>query len=560
MPLCTHAQKSALLWATYFGGDTNVTASSGTGAAGIVTDASGNVYISGITSSTAGVATTGAYQTIGDLSGNAFLAKFDSTGNLLWATYYGGNGTENGISLAIDNSGNIYMTGSTSSKSGIATSGAYQTSFAGGNYDAFLAKFSTSGSLLWATYYGGNNEDDGFGVTTDTSGNIYISGSTASASGIATSGAYKTSYSGNTDAFLAKFSSQGNLIWGTYYGGINSDGGESVVSDILGNIYITGGTASNSGIATSGAFKTIGDSISGEAFLAKFSSQGNLIWGTYYGDSSGAIGVTTDKYNNIYITGSTNGISGIATKGVHQTSYGGGAEDAFLAKFDNMGRLIWGTYFGGSGFELGEGVATDIYGNVYIGDYTSSNSGIATSDAYQISDPGDDIAYLAKFNSTGSLLWATYYGGGNEDFGQNIATDIFGNVYITGFSYSTSGIATSGAYQTLGNGDDGDAFLAKFNIPTFTYIDYGSTNFSALNVFPNPFSGNVSFAYTLAQNTSVQISIYDIEGVLIANIVNEQQIAGNHKLYLDESSLSSGLYILRMQTNNTFATQKLIKL
>ena len=184
IPSHSHAQKSALLWATYFGGDSSIFGGSS------AVDDSGNVYLAGWTYSTKGVATNGAYQTLGDsISGDDYLAKFNSNGTLLWATYYGGESRDVVSALGIDKSGNVYMTGNTSSKSSIATKGAYQTSYSGKAYCGFVAKFSPTGSLLWGTYYGGANETGGDALAIDSSGNIYISGLTNCTSGISTPGA-----------------------------------------------------------------------------------------------------------------------------------------------------------------------------------------------------------------------------------------------------------------------------------------------------------------------------------------------------------------------------------
>src|SRR5205807_2269372 len=163
---------------------------------GISTDASGSIYIIGRTLSATGIATSGAYQTSNAGNFDVFLAKFSSSGSRTWATYYGGSDDDEGYGVSIDGSGNVYVTGNARSTSGIATSGAYQTSYKGGFVlgDAFVSKFSNSGSLIWATYYGGSNDDLGNGICTDASGNIFISGYTSSSNGIATSGAYQTSY------------------------------------------------------------------------------------------------------------------------------------------------------------------------------------------------------------------------------------------------------------------------------------------------------------------------------------------------------------------------------
>jgi len=323
--------------------------------------------------------------------------------------------------------------------------------------------------LVWAITFGGGGIEQGLGVSADRSGNVYMTGIANSSTGIATTGAYQTSFGGNQDAFLAKFNNFGTKLWVTYYGGSNYDFGQAVSTDASGNIYITGFTVSN-GLSTSGAYQTSNKGYY-NAFLAKFTSSGGISWATYYGGGPSsydeAFGVCTDGSGNVYIGGSTTS-AGIATSGAYKTSYtGGSAGNAFLAKFSSSGSLSWSTYYGGSAGDAVRGVNTDTFGNVYIVGSTVSSTGIATFGAYQTSYAGGanygGDAFLAKFAGSGNLVWATYYGGSDEDYGQGVSTDGTGNIFITGFTASSNGIATSGAFQTSYNSGDLDAFLAKFS-------------------------------------------------------------------------------------------------
>ncbi len=443
-------------WATYYGG------SGEDRSYGIAADGNGNIVITGSTSSTSGIATSGAFQTSnGGGNYDAFIVKFNSSGARLWATYYGGSGDDYGYGIAVDSIGNMVVTGRTGSSSGIATSGVYQTSNGGSN-DAFIAKFNASGVRGWATYYGGSGNDQGNRIAVDSIGNIVITGYTTSTSGIATSGAHQTSNGGSNDAFIAKFNASGVRQWATYYGGSLDDGGEEIVVDGSGNIVITGGATSTSNIATSGAYQT---SFGGyyDAFIAKFNDSGARLWATYFGGSDGdeAYGIAADGNGNIVITGRTHSTSGIATSGAYQTSYNGNG-DAFIVKFDSLGALQWATYYGGSGGEESYGIAVDGSGNIVITGLSTSTSGIATSGAYQTSYGGWTDAFIAKFNSSGARQWATYYGGSLSDVGLGIAVNGIGNMVVTGRTGSSSGIATSGAYQTSFGGGISDAFVASF--------------------------------------------------------------------------------------------------
>ena len=191
----------------------------------------------------------------------------------VWGTYYGGSGVDAGWNCTTDAAGNVYMSGYTASTSGIATAGAHQTVFGGGGGygDAFLVKFNSSGTRQWGTYYGGSGVDAGWNCNTDAAGNVYIAGSTESTSGIATAGSHQTVFGGGVwDAFLVKFNSSGQRQWGTYYGGSGSEYGLSCTTDATGNVYLAGQTSSNTGIATAGAHQTVYGGGVWDAFLVKF--------------------------------------------------------------------------------------------------------------------------------------------------------------------------------------------------------------------------------------------------------------------------------------------------
>ena len=390
-----------------------------------------------------------------------------------WATYFGS--FTSGSAIAKDISGNELITGTaTSSSLYIATMGAYQTTYSG-SADAFIAKFNPMATaLLWATFYGGTGQDEGFDIATDKICNVFITGWTSSSSGIATSagsGAYQTTHIPGFDALIIKFDSTGARQWGTYFGGGLQDAGQGIAIDANGNVLVTGYAFSTSGIATSGAYQTLSGGCS--TFIAKFTTTGSIVWATYYGGGYG-YGITTDKRNNVLVTGTTWGL-GMASVGAFQTTFGGGNTDAFVVKFDSTGTTrLWGTYYGIDGCETGYGIATDMNENVVVTGLTTSATLMATGGAYQaiygggttgLGCSGGGDAFVIKFNSSGARLWSTYYGGNGDDVGNAIATDTSGNVFITGATKTdttTSNIASLGAYQTA-YGGSGDAFVAAFD-------------------------------------------------------------------------------------------------
>lgn len=386
-------------WGTYYTGTGQVWPNGEERGNSCITDAAGNVYMVGFTSSNSDIATAGAHQTVyaggpivfGTGGYDAFLVKFNSSGVRQWATYYGGSQDDMGISCAVDASGNVYMIGSTSSTSGIATAGAHETTI----NDGFLVKFNSNGVRQWGTYFEGN----GNACTTDASGNIYIVGLTNSTSGIATAGAHQTVMSGSGDAFLVKFNSSGVMQWGTYYGGAGVDIGYSCAKDASGNVFLAGDTQqefvpASSGMTTIGAHQSAYGGGYSDGFLVKFDSNGLRQWGTYYGGSllDVSFSCATDASGNVYMSGETQSPNGIATSGAHQTTVDG----AFLVCFNSSGVRQSGTYYGG----IKNVCTTDASGNVYMTGYTQSNSGIATTGAHQAvnGNSGYSDAFLVKFS------------------------------------------------------------------------------------------------------------------------------------------------------------------
>ena len=442
-------------WGTYYGGSADETCY------GMEMDKTGNIYITGITSSASAIATSGAY--LSSLMGkrSAFIAKFNSLGNLKWATYYGGKDATYSKSIALDVNGNIFISGITWDSTGIATNGAYKTS-ATAYTSAFLAKFNTSGYLSWGTYFGGDKYDESNSVATDSAGNVYIL-CDGSSTDIATSGAYQSSNNGKDDIYLAKFSNAGGLNWATYFGGNYYEYGTCVKIDNKGNAIITGTTESTTNLATSGASQTSYQGIT-DVFLAKFNSAGALKWATYYGgdqyDASSCL--VTDIYGNIYLTGGTkSSYPGIATSGAYKSSYVYDY-DAFIAKFNESGNLVWGSYYGGDGKDYAYDICLNKSGNLLVTGNTYSTYGIVTQNAYERYPKKGGNIFIAEFSTNSRLLYGTYFGSNSNIHAAGIRTDTSSNIYITGYTDDYNTLATKSAYQNVNSGNN-DIFLAKFS-------------------------------------------------------------------------------------------------
>ncbi len=393
--------------------------------------------------------------------------KYDRTRDLyidpprVWGTYWGGTGVDELYDVATDRHNNIDVVGYTSSTSGIATSGAYQTTVSSGGADGYIASFSPAGNLRWATYYGGNVLDALAALSCDTGCGIVATGNTESTTGIASAGAYQTTFGDSIDAFIVSFDSTGVRRWATYFGGPGRDEGNDIAMDSSGNIVVVGSTSSSSGIATAGAYQTNFDS-SGHNFIAKFTPNGSIIWATYYGCGDA---VSCDKSNHIYIAGDPNS-SGIATPGAYQTALG----LILIAKFLPSGQRDWATYYfstGSAATVIGK-IAASRNGNLYLCGSTDEDDH-ATLNAYQQHLGGGfgTDGFLGRFDSGGHLAWWTYYGGSGYDGFGDIAVDTNENIVAGGSTSSPTAIASPGEYQTMFLGTpystSYEPFLVKFD-------------------------------------------------------------------------------------------------
>jgi hypothetical protein len=369
---------------------------------------------------------------------------------IVWATYFGGMGMEEGGIPTTDLFGNVYLAGYTGSNffGEIASSGGYQT-MNGGRQDAFLVKFDANGNRLWSTYFGGESDEVLNMVKTDHQGNVYIAGITLSTTGIGSIGSHQSTISStNTEGFLTKFDTHGNLIWSTYYGGNSNDIINDIVIDSLDNIYIVGTTNSANGIAQNGHEN---DNINNAycAFLAKFNTSGVRQWGTYLkvnmpGSVQG-VSIALDPVGNILISGRANDI-GMATPPFQNTFQGD--YDHYVAKFSPQCQLLWSRYFGGSGIEGVSRMQTDILGNIYILGETTSSTGIATL-GMQTQMNGNNGVYLAKLDSSGHTLWATYTAFQYTFYSGGMSIRTNGNPIIAGVLSDSTGFVLNGIFNPL---------------------------------------------------------------------------------------------------------------
>ncbi len=424
----------------------------------IATDAAGNAYVTGRTASTDFPATAGLDTAIGGTD-DAFVTKLSPAGAVLWSTYLGGTGFEQGYGIAYAATGTaVYVTGQTTSGD-FPTPGGFDTTL-GGAQDAFVTKLNAaSGAVLWSTYLGGNVDDTGFGVAADSSGNALITGTTSSTTGLA-AGGYDLTLTGASDAFVAKVLAAGGFAFATYVGGDGADTGSAIDIDGGGNAYVTGTADDPINFPLTSAFDPTLNGPS-DAFVVSVSGAGALRYGSFLGGDGAetGFGIAVDAAGVAYVTGQTDSATGFPVTGGSDTTLGG-AQDAFVTKISATPAIVWSTYFGGSGTDAGYAIDLDANGDPYIAGYTDSATGFPLAAAVDSTFVGGSEAFAAKLQAaTSALLWSTFIGGDGDDQGYGIA--LTGTAaHVTGFTQSATGFPlVSAADSTLGGFSDG--FVTK---------------------------------------------------------------------------------------------------
>jgi Bacterial Ig-like domain (group 1)/Beta-propeller repeat len=418
-----NAAGTGLLYSTFLGG------SSGDQGLAIAVDGNGNAYVTGFTGSTnfptkadTSQIPPGSFLYRSSYQGgstDAFVTKLNSTGTgLVFSTFAGGSGADQGWGIAVHSSGDVYVTGDTTSTNWAATTNGLQKSNAGGMDAFFLRLDRFAAAAGYMTYLGGSGSDSARAIAIDPNRNVYLTGGTLSSNFPTGVASFDTSANGGEDAFGTKLT----------YGGSTMATGDTYA---IGYSTYLGGSGTDRGL-----------------------------------------GITIDSLSNAYVTGLTSSTNFPTTAGALATAYGGGANDAFVTKLNPAGSapLVYSTYLGGSGDDRGQGIALDSANDAHVVGRTSSPNFPTTPGAFDTSWNGGDDAFVTKLNPGGSspLLYSTFLGGSsgpssNNDRGMAIALDATANAYVTGLTNTTDFPTTPGAFDRTYNGG-ADAFVTKLDM------------------------------------------------------------------------------------------------
>jgi len=443
-----------------------------------------------------------AYRILGGNTIAFDLGDYDATLPLVidpvisYSTYLGGTAQSAVTALAVDASANLYAAGWTEAID-FPVSNAIQAVNRGG-VDAFVFKLNPAGStLLYATYIGGRGDDRAAGIAVDSSGQIYLAGSTASADFPLVS-SIRPTLGGIRDAFVVKLNAIGNLlVYSTFLGGIGYDAATAIAVDAAGNAYISGDTQSTDFPISSPVQSVLGGAT--DAFITRLTPAGAISFSTYLGGTNDehAGGIAVDASGGIYIAGGT--LSTNFPLAAPLQAANGGSQDAFVTKISTSpAALVYSTYLGGAGGQAGSpeqanAIAVDSTGSAYVAGVTNSANFPVTAGAFQTAFNGVQDAFVTKLNAAGSAkVYSTYLGSFSFDWASGIAVDSGGNAYVAGYT-SSSGFPVVGGVQAGFNGFY-DAFVSKLNPLgnglTFSTM-FGGTGADQANAIAVDSSGNV---------------------------------------------------------------------
>jgi len=331
---------------------------------GVATDSGNNLYALGTTLD------------IGAPENSLLLAKYDPFGSVQWQRTLSDSLQEEGLSVGVDSSDNVYVTG-------------YTQSQGAGSLDLLVAKYNSSGTIQWQRILGGASNDIAYAIDFDSSDNVYVTGDTNSQG------------AGGADFLIAKYNSSGTIQWQRILGGSNTDSARSVKLDSSSNVYVVGQTEST---GAGGA----------DFLIAKYNSSGTIQWQRILGGAGYDAGrsVAIDSSDNVYVFGYT-------------SSQGAGSYDFLLAKYNSSGTIQWQNVLGGSTYDFGQSVAIDSSDNVYVVGQTNSTGA------------GSYDLVLAKYNSSGTIQWQRILGGAGNDVGYYLTIDALDILCVIGYTAST---------------------------------------------------------------------------------------------------------------------------
>ena len=535
----------------------------------IATDAAGNVYEIGILAGTADFDPgAGVVNLASNGNDDIFIAKYSTTGNLLWAHNIGGTGNETAVAMALDASGNCYFTGHFTGAVDFDPGAGTSIITASGAFDVCIVKLNSSGNLVWAKNFGGTYGTFVDELSLDASGNVYTEGTFQTTTDFDPSaGVYNLVSTGGQDPYLAKLDAAGNFVWAIHTGfSVNS-----LHIDNNNTVYLAGSfndTTDFNPNATQ-VFNVIPIGAT-DIYIAKFDTAANFIWvknigGTTGTDGGNAYAINTDAAGNIIVTGTFTGTvdfdPGTGTANLTSVGTGTNMSDMYFLKLDASANFVWVKRVGGNSIDVPLDIATDNAGSVYFsGRFKSSIVDFDPDPTVTFNLNGTFSSYDAFvliLSATGNFVYAYEIGGpsNGDDEANAICVNPTGSFYVTGTFYGPIDFDPGTGTTTLNDIGNTDAFIQKMNFSTVGLAHLTDENYFIL--YPNPANQLLVVNHGLLKE-NCELKIFDVTG----KEVHTSTISGNQST-IDVGKLENGIYFLQLSYSSpsmksSGASQKLI--
>ncbi|MBT6028817.1 MAG: T9SS type A sorting domain-containing protein [Crocinitomicaceae bacterium] len=385
-----------------------------------------------------------------------------------WANNFGGTDDETSVSIALDDQGNIYTTGSFSGTTDFDPGIDTVEITSNGETDIFVAKSDSLGNYIWAVGFGGTLEDEGNAIAVDASGNVYVTGFYQENVDFEPgSGTTNLNNSGDYDVFVVKLDPNGDLIWAKNLSGGDEEIGRGITVDNAGNVYTVGQFNGTTDFKPGGGSENLTSDGNADIFVSKLNASGSFVWAKRMGGNGNDIcySIALDNSDDILTTGYFMGTADFDPGGGTVDLTSAGSFDIFISKLDNSGNFLWAKNLGGSSVDFGRDIAIDGLNNAYAIGYfqgTADFNPDSVADNLLTSNGGSDI-FIAKFDASGAHQWAKSIGGGSNDLGLAIDADLAGNVYTTGYFFSTVDFDPGAGSHFLSSFGNNDVFVSKID-------------------------------------------------------------------------------------------------
>lgn len=551
--LGSSAMSQSFGWAGNLGGTGNDLGNS------IVVDDQGNSYTTGSYSGTADFDPgTGVFTLTAAGAGDAFITKLDSAGNLIWAKSVGGADNDGGTSVAVDQSGNVYLTGLFWGTADFDPGpGTYNLTSAG-SYDLYILKLDPSGGFLWAVAFGGTDGDYGNAVTPDLAGSVYITGTFE---GIVDfdpgTGVHSLTASQGNELFLLNLDASGNFVWAIQTEGVMDITVNSLALDTSGNIHMTGNFQGSVDMDGGPGTLTLTSAGAEDIFVSKYDSSGNLIWAKNIGGTAFDYGfsIAVDASGNSYTTGSfMETVDFDPGPGTFTLTSFNASEDICILKLNASGDFAWAAQMGGNSTDRPSSItvhASGVYSTGFFSETSDFDPGAGT---VELTSSGSLDIYLLKLDLSGNFAWVQQMGGAQADIGYSVAAGTGGVFSTGGFRELADFDPTAGIFN-LNSAGLADVYVQRLTDNPITAIKEKET--SNISIFPNPNNGSFSVFMNNTRNESVTVSIYNATGLKVYELGNIDATEQVEKT-IDLGAVDSGIYTMVIQDKNSRIFKKLI--